>query len=231
MKAESSRKTDKHYLLVASTERELSFFRRHLRDIDEISLLCCGVGLTEAAYTLTCYLAGHHQNPPAGVINFGIGGAYPGNGIELLDLCLATREVLADLGVCYPQAIDFLTDQVLNIEQEFELTGYSMFGRASDLMVQSDIPFHQGVFVSLNCASGTSTRGMMLRDRHQGICENMEGAALARVCRGFELDFLELRTISNIVEDRVEITSRWPIDEACEKGADQVMRTIKGFLA
>ena len=45
----------------------------------------------------------------------------------------------------------------------------------------------------------------------------MEGAAVARVCEKFSLPLLEIRCISNMVEDRE--VGRWKIQEACVKAA------------
>lgn len=229
MKAALSRKISKYYLLVGSTERELNPLHEILGDDPRVSFLCCGVGPVEAAYSLSCSLAERKDNPPTGVINFGIGGAYPGSGIDLLDLGLATGEVLADLGVCDPEAVHFLTDSALNIKQEFGLDSQPIFKRAADFLAEEDIPFHEGGFVTLNCASGTRERGEYFRNRHRGLCENMEGAALARVCQGFDVDFLELRTISNMVEDR-DSGGKWLIDEACDIGARWVGKLIISLL-
>ncbi|MFP3983385.1 MAG: futalosine hydrolase [Desulfurivibrionaceae bacterium] len=229
MKAALSRKIDKYYLLVASTERELIPLRERLGGNPRVSFLCCGVGPVEAAYSLSRFLAEQSVNPPSGVINFGIAGAYPGTGVDLLDLGLATGEVMADLGVCDSEAVHFLTDSALNIKQEFELDSQPLFKRAADSLAEENIPFHKGVFVTLNCASATRERGEFFRNRHQGLCENMEGAALARVCAGFAVDFLELRTISNMVEDR-DSGGKWLIDEACDLGARWFGKLIMNLL-
>ena len=53
-----------------------------------------------------------------------------------------------------------------------------------------------------NRCSGLAVRGNELAARFNAICENMEGAAAAQVCTLYEVPFLELRGISNLVEDR-----------------------------
>jgi futalosine hydrolase len=58
---------------------------------------------------------------------------------------------------------------------------------------------------------------MMLAARFNGLCENMEGAAVARVCAEFSLPVLELRAISNLVQDRD--LSRWQMAAACGRAA------------
>ena len=43
----------------------------------------------------------------------------------------------------------------------------------------------------------------------------MEGFAVARVCDAFKLSCVEIRSISNFVEDRD--VAGWRLEEACEK--------------
>ena len=50
--------------------------------------------------------------------------------------------------------------------------------------------------------AGTTARGLELTGRTGGICENMEGAGAALACRQTGVPFMELRGISNLVEDR-----------------------------
>jgi futalosine hydrolase len=47
--------------------------------------------------------------------------------------------------------------------------------------------------------AGTGNR---LAARFDGICENMEGAAAAHLCALYDTLFLEIRSVSNRVEDR-----------------------------
>ena len=69
-----------------------------------------------------------------------------------------------------------------------------------------------GPFVTVQESSGTTELGNERARRFAAICENMEGAAGAHVCRLFDVPFLEIRGISNMVEDRR--TERWEIPRA-----------------
>jgi futalosine hydrolase len=148
-----------------------------------------------------------------GVIVFGVAGAYLDTGLNLLDLCLAEKEVLADLGICIAEAVDPFEEETLHIQREFDLQN-SLYKQARSFFESSHIPFYHGCFATVNCASGTTDRGNILRLTHDALCENMEGAAVARVCQGFDIDCLELRSISNLVEDRDPST--WQLAESCE---------------
>jgi len=78
----------------------------------------------------------------------------------------------------------------------------------------------KGPFVTVSQCSGTRSRGDELYDRFGGLCENMEGAAAAHICAIYAIPFLEIRGISNLVEDRD--TSKWRIQDAAQAACDCV---------
>ena len=67
----------------------------------------------------------------------------------------------------------------------------------------------------MSCASGTAARAQQLGHELHGLCENMEGAAAARVCDAFRLPLLELRCISNIAGEADK--KNWRLREACSR--------------
>lgn len=214
------------YLLAAATEMELAPIRKILGSCPGIDFLLLGVGPVNAAYSLTRYLS---QCPleVAGVINFGVAGAYLDTGLGLLDLCLAEKEILADLGICIAEAIDPFDEKILNIQREFDLQN-EFFRQARSFLTTAQISFQSGPFATVNCVSGTTSRGNSLKVAHNALCENMEGAAVARICQGFEIDCLELRSISNLVEDRDP--SAWQLTEACEVAGLHTARLTEYLL-
>lgn len=184
----------------------------------DIHLLVTGVGPVETAFTLTRYLESLAIKP-AMIINTGIAGAYvsdkPGEDAAMLDLCLAGSEVFGDFGVQLEDGYLYF-DQAMAGEVQFDLDK-KLNQRA--LTVLSAAAFHaiEGVFITVNSASGTGARGRILQRRWKGLCENMEGAAVARLCRYYQIPLLELRAVSNMVEDRD--VSGWKIKEAAHKAA------------
>lgn len=213
------------YLLAAATDFECDCARKILVASKDIAFLTTGVGPVETAFSLTAFLCRHSQ--VSAVINFGVAGAFLNTDIDMLDICLARHEVLADLGICFPDRIDPLNAESLNIEKEFDLQN-TLLRQAQDILKEENQPFQTGTFVTVNCVSGTTSRGNFLQQTHQAICENMEGAAIARVCRGFGLDCLEIRAISNMVEDRDP--SKWQLKQACEKAGSAVTTVVEGLL-
>lgn len=216
-------------LAIAATEMEMAPF---VADLDQRGHSCrtlvTGVGPVETAVRLTRYL-GESEESFEGVFVFGVGGCYvlPESAVQprLLDICLAEQEVAGDFGICLGEAMDYLDDS---------LTGdivWSMdtplLERCSALLAQAGSVYHRGVFITVSGITATKSRGEMLRSRWNGLCENMEGAAVARVCREFHLPCAELRCISNYVLDRDP--SKWQLADACQKAAVTAAQLIKGM--
>jgi len=67
----------------------------------------------------------------------------------------------------------------------------------------------------------------LLARQHQALCENMEGAAVARVCQQFGLPLLELRCISNLVEDRN--LQNWQLKQACTRCGEAAALIVEGL--
>ncbi|MDW7773359.1 MAG: futalosine hydrolase [Desulfobulbaceae bacterium] len=216
------------YLVTAATEYEMKPFLAACGS-EGFSHLLTGVGPLETAVRLSSRLHGHGENVAA-VINFGVAGAYahtgsPGPG--LLDICLAEREVMGDLGICLHDRIERLTGKELGVPDSF-IMDHLMLREAGEVLRAERIAYYSGTFVTVNCASGTAERGAMLAMQHEGLCENMEGAAVARVCSAFALPCLEIRCISNMVEDRD--TGRWQLQKACVRAARVTASVVRHLV-
>jgi futalosine hydrolase len=180
------------------------------------------------AVHLTAFLAATTL-PLTGVINFGVAGAYLADerdNAALLDICLAEREILADLGICTGETVRPVRVEGLSIADSFDLDE-QMLRQAATLLAAAAIPYKRGTFATVSCVSGTRSRGTMLADRHQALCENMEGGAAAMACRQFGLPLLELRCISNLVEDRDR--QNWRLREACARCGEVAAVVAKGW--
>ncbi len=202
------------YLLTAATTFEMDAFRNHCAGRDEDLLLVTGVGPMETTLRLMRRLQKERERV-RGVINFGVAGAYrfPGQeqAADLLDICLAESEVLGDFGICLHGEIEQFSAH-LEAPAAFTLAP-TLLAAGRRILAGHGISCRSGAFVTVNCASGTLARGAMLGRLHHALCENMEGAAVARVCWEFSLPCLEIRCISNLVEDRDP--SGWQLDRAC----------------
>lgn len=204
-------------LVVAATELEMKPVRECLGGQAQLDFLLCGIGPVEAAVRLSTFLAAHPKRYNL-ILHCGVAGAYVGAGAELLDICLAEREVLGDLGIeGNGRVIPFPAN--LAVPVEFPLDA-SLCRQAAALLPGCRV----GTFVTVNTATATTARGAALRERFGALCENMEGAAVARVCQEYGVPCLEVRAVSNLVEDRDP--SRWRLVEACQKLADALASLV-----
>lgn len=199
-------------LVVAATAQEMQPLLDMNNRYADCLYLVTGVGLVETILSLSQYLSTPAFSQISRVLHIGVAGAYLDSGVNLLDICLAEREILADFGVVSDDHLEpFTFPGTPNLVLDFaaELVGY-----CEQRLRKKNIPSKKGVFLTVNSASGTLKRGNYLRDRYRAICENMEGFAVARVCQAFALPLLELRCVSNLVEDRN--INNWRLPEACQ---------------
>jgi len=220
------------FLLITATEKEMNAFRRlGSRAPMELLFLVSGVGPLETGISVTRFLEAHHNNIE-GVINFGIGGAYLSDALDslnMLDICLAQKEVLGDFGVCYEEDIESFNNSEFSVPVSFDLDP-ELLDTAGRTLTKNGMEYSLGTFVTVNGASGTRSRGEKLSRRFQAVCENMEGAAIARVCEVFDVPLLEVRAISNLVENRPG--SEWKFEEAAVRAATAasiIINSLKGL--
>ena len=208
---------DTMILAVTATQMERDALNNELGEALESTLgLVAGVGPVETALQLTRYLC-EKNVPVQAVLNYGVAGAYlqPAERRQagLLDLCLAITEIAGDFGICCGDDMEHLPARLagpVSYAADQMLTG-----QCQDILHSANEVVHLGSFITVNGASGTQRRGESLRAKWNGLCENMEGAAVARVCEAFGLPFIELRCVSNFVEDRN--LALWRLEEACLK--------------
>jgi futalosine hydrolase len=214
-------------MAVAATQMEMQPFVDLCRG-EGISCerLVSGVGPLETAVTLSRFLA-ECQERVSGLVQFGVGGAYivpnPEEQVPLLAVCLAESEVMGDLGICYPDRVEYFPDD-LSGHVQFPLRSAHLT-RAAEILDAYSIGYHSGAFVTVNSVSGTSRRGEMLGRHWQALCENMEGAAAARLCVDYSLPLVEIRVISNLVEERNR--ENWRLREACQRAAELAVLLVK----
>jgi futalosine hydrolase len=198
-----------------------------------VVLLHCGVGKANAAAATAILLETHR---PEAVINFGCGGAYPGSKLEVGDLALASEERYGDEGVDTPagfldlEAIDLplVRHNGQRLFNRFPVAS-TLLDRArtlfEDPLIRSSPGFAVGPFVTVSTCSGSNRAAAILRQRTGGLCENMEGCAIAQLCYRYNVPFLELRGISNHAENRD--LARWDLSGGAAT-AQQAVRALLG---
>jgi len=212
------------FLVVTATEQEMNPIAERLAGSPGWLPFVAGIGCLETAVNLSRFLA-DADCQIHGIINCGVAGAFVGAGPEMLDICLAEHETQADIGIWTASGIiDFDT---IRVPSRFPLD-LPLLHKARAILSAKGVPPRIGPFVSVLAVSGTEQRGESLRKRYQAICENMEGAAVARVAQAFQLPCLELRAVSNMVQDRDP--SQWQLAKAIQRSAEAISILLPGLF-
>ena len=186
------------------------------------TLIHTGIGSVNAAHALTCQLEG--QLPDL-VIQFGIGGAYVPTGLPIRTVVLATEEIYGDVGVVTPEGWR-PADEIGIPLVHGDPPHFNCFPLDSRLVsTAAEICGAQcGPFVTVSQCSGVQAIGDALHARFNALCESMEGAAAAHICTLYDVPFLEIRGISNLVEDRDP--TRWDIPGASDAAQSALIKII-----
>ena len=172
----------------------------------DVHLIEGGMGAVNTAQALTCAL---QADLPDLVLQVGVGGGYPHTSLRIGDVALASEEVYGDLGVrtgagwqpCELIGIPVWRDGKGEIFNRFELDAELVSHARAAVAAEAEEPA-VGAFVTVQECSGSAELGRERGLRFEALCENMEGAAAAHVCAIYGVPFLEIRGISNRVEDR-----------------------------
>jgi futalosine hydrolase len=177
-----------------------------------------GIGKTNAAHAAVIMI---EKYSPSMIVNFGIGGAYPSSGLEIGAIAVAEKEVHVDEGVFLKDG--FHTLETMGIPTAMsgrrryfnEFPADRLLGRKALKAASCVANAASGRFATASSSSGTKKRGLEIERRFNVICENMEGAAVAQICCIRGIPFVEMRGISNMVEDRD--TGKWDMKLAAER--------------
>jgi futalosine hydrolase len=195
------------------------------------SVVVCagGVGKINAAAAATALI---ERCRPKLVINTGCAGAYLASGLSVGELAVASDEILGDEGVLTSKGWQDLRSMGLPslihgnrlYHNAIPLSRHAA-EKAVQLADYLGVRLMRGAFVTVSTCSGSRLRGEELVRRFHGICENMEGAAVALTCVRYGIDCLEIRGISNLVEER-DMKS-WDIPRAVEAAQRFVLKYIE----
>ncbi len=177
--------------------QQKSFYSGTLKGGIRASICICGVGKANAAHGTTLLF---ERFTPRLVYSIGVAGAYPSSGLKVGDIAVAESEIYGDEGVAFKD--EFRTMDAIG----FPLCsrGGSEYYNEFPLFVPGHLKdFNvKGSFLTVSSCTGTLAKGKELEKRFGAICENMEGAAVAHICALNGVPAVEIRGISNTIEDR-----------------------------
>jgi futalosine hydrolase len=193
-------------------------------------VICAGgIGKINAAATAAVLI---ERCQPRLVINTGCAGAYLASGLSVGQLAVASDEFLGDEGVLTSagwQDLRFMgIPAVIHGSRLYHNAIPLSKHPAEKAMQLADnygVRLVRGRFITVSTCSGSRQRGEELARRFHGICENMEGAAVAQTCLRYGVDCLEIRGVSNLVDER-DMKS-WDIPRAVEAAQRFVLKYIE----
>ena len=187
----------------------------------------CGAGKVNAAHSATLILENYDIDL---MILSGTGGAYPGTAC---DIAVAESENYGEEGVLTKDgwhSMEFTGFPLLKDDREYYNTfplDMEMARLAVQVSRNCDFVVNSGNFITVSQCSGTLESGEILRKRWNGICENMEGAAVAHIAALYSIPMIEIRGISNMIEDRD--MKKWDIEKAasnCNRAVIELVRAL-----
>ncbi len=201
----------------------------------EVICMVSGMGKVNAAHAATLLI---EKFSPDKIILFGVGGAYPSAGLSVGDIALAEKEAYGDEGVLTNQGFlkaEFIGIPLVKSGRRRFFNEFPLDRKLVERAVESSLRVTRyaspvtnvksGTFVTVSTCTGTRKRALELRNRFRAICENMEGAAVAHICTLYGTPMIEIRGISNIVEDRDK--SKWDMKLAADNCQAAVMEFMK----
>lgn len=201
--------------------------------LQSANLVVTGVGAVNTAHGLAQYLA---KNPrPSLVIQTGIAGAYVPANIPVGSVLLADTEIYGDIGVMLDDGWRPMEEIGIplveaNGSREARFNYFPLDAvlvkRASE--AAGPLVARTGKFLTLSQVTGVRALGDSLHERFGALCETMEGAAAAHVCALHDVPFLEVRGISNLVENRDR--SKWKISEAADAAQSVVLKLLSSLV-
>jgi futalosine hydrolase len=187
-------------LILAATDNEI-----FSKEFNDCKILISGVGIPNACYTLTNYLQDHN---PDLIINMGVAGAF--NREYLIgDVFEVSQDCFSEIGAENREGFLSAKDIGLEVTTFFNYIPKTNLNQA------------KGITVNTIHGNNDSIKDVVLRLSPN--LESMEGAAFMMICQKFNINFIQVRSISNFVEERNR--DNWNLDLAI-KNLNNTVRMI-----
>lgn len=172
-----------------------------------IDILVTGVGMVPTAVTTTIALARYKYDA---VFNVGICGSF-NREIPIGKVLNITSDCLPETGAEDGEHFLSIIDLKLLDQDEFPFTGGKLINESVfDSVLINGLLIATGVTV--NTVHGNSESIKAFLQRHPVDIESMEGAAFMYSCMLLKARFMQIRSVSNYIEDRD--VSKWDIQLA-----------------
>ncbi|MBC8200190.1 MAG: futalosine hydrolase [Desulfobacterales bacterium] len=190
-----------------------------------VKLLVTGPGLVNTVQALTAAI---EDSRPSLIIQTGCAGAFKESGLKIGDIGIATEEIDVNLGIEPENGDGPLTElpfSLLDSHGSDIKNRYSLDHELANLAFKAikkgcadkNIGLIKGSFITVSTITATDARAEKLYKQYKPCMENMEGSGAACLSLHYDIPFLEIRSVSNIVGKR-DLTA-WNLPLAFERGA------------
>lgn len=197
-------------LVVAATKMEIAPFIEQNVSAD---LLITGVGAPACMYTLTKQLHAHEYDF---VIQAGIAGTFK-NAFAPGETTIVKSDSFADLGIHERDELFTLFDKGF---AEPDASPYTNGLLVNDTAIDFGLP--QVNAITINTVTDKFSQTELYIKKYDPDVESMEGAAFHYVCISEGIPFLQLRSISNFVGERVK--TNWKMKESIQSLNENLKR-------
>lgn len=214
--------------IICAMENELSFYKLKLENIitttvtnqefltgnignNKIVLTKCGIGKVNSA-VITSLLIQNYK--PKLIINTGIaGGCKP---LETSDLFVANNFIYGDFNL---EIFDYKKGQVPGFEQFFNAsTKYTKLFK--EYLSSTNVLFKEGLVVTQD--SFITSMDQLNGIQSDVIASDMEGASIAHTCKIFNVEFLSIRIISDVINNENQITDYKSFEDEAAKLSSKI---------
>lgn len=200
-------------LIVAATENEISEYRNIAQQNSyPVDILVTGAGMVPTAFMLGQRLATRRYDA---IINIGIAGSFRRD-TELGSIIRIATDQFSELGA--QNGSQFLTFEEIGLGQSF----YKEKPTAQLLKVPAISELKTQNAITVNTVHGDEKSIEKIRERVDPDLESMEGAAVFFVAEKENIPVLQIRSISNYVEERNR--EAWKISTAINNINDWLNR-------
>ncbi|MEO9070731.1 MAG: futalosine hydrolase [Ginsengibacter sp.] len=204
-------------LIVTATQFEIEPF---LKEKNNTEILITGIGIPATIFQLTKKLSEKKYDL---VLQAGIAGTFNDH-FNLADTVLVKEDIFADLGIEENRKFKTLFETGFQDKNNFPYTeGWLLNNHL--YFEKNKLPIVKGITV--NTISDNHLQNQDNKEKFGADIESMEGAAFHYVCLQEKINFLQLRSISNLVGERDK--SKWKIKSAIENLNNELLKIIKEF--
>lgn len=206
-------------LVVAATEFELGSFDRHNNSED---VLITGIGIPATIFHLTKKL---YQKNYDLVIQAGIAGTFNNDTFKIGRVVMIEKDTFGDIGIDENKNFKTLFETGFANENDFPFKNGWLLNQ-HEYFTHPTLPVAKGITV--NKITDDAIQIKRMAEKFRPDIESMEGAAFHYVCLQQKVNFLQLRSISNIVGERDK--EKWNLKEAIINLDIELKKLLQNFM-